>query len=108
MASLTPLPKPYIRILKPETLVPPTLTLGPNGPFSDLGFTLTGPPKETGCHVNPRSEIVRFGLIVRVSGRGTSLIRNNPLLEPTVGPYPGSCGGPGVTTIGLIVRFGGR
>ena len=38
--------------------------------YSLLRSTLTDPPKRAGCPGDPRSGIGRFGLIVRVGGRG--------------------------------------
>ena len=49
--------------------VPPTLTIRPNRLISDLRFTLTDPLKGLAVKVNLRSEIGRFGLIVRLGGR---------------------------------------
>ena len=56
-------------VLPEQAKLPPTLPVGPDGPFSDLRFTLKDPSQRMAAKVNPRSGIGRFGLIVRVGLR---------------------------------------
>ena len=70
---------------------PPTLAVGPNGPFSDLRFTLTAPP-QAGC----QGESGQFSLIVRVGGRTcptprSALVRDVRGLPLTTGWRSGRC-----------------